>query len=90
MDKANQDDKSENEISMSDFESHVGDAMDRVAAGGSYRIVRNGRVVARLVPAVDEAVVQRRLKRIEEWEKISERLTLGGLNVREMIDEGRM
>jgi prevent-host-death family protein len=65
--------------------------LDEVTTGESITITRHGVPVARLVPASDERALNvDRL--IEEWleTRRRENVTLGGLSLREMIEEGRM
>ena len=61
---------------------------DVVAHGTEWTITRHGRPVARLVP-VPEARKRSVREAIEAMEAFREKHTLGGLTIREMIDEGR-
>jgi len=61
--------------------------LDEVERGESVTITRHGRPVARLVPVGG----RRRSVRdtIEAIEEFRQRHTLGGLTIRELIEEGR-
>ncbi|MHB1104625.1 MAG: type II toxin-antitoxin system Phd/YefM family antitoxin [Devosia sp.] len=62
--------------------------LDRVERGEEIVIARDGKPVARLVPAtpmIDRARAQEALKRLEELRK---RATLGDLKIEELIHEG--
>jgi prevent-host-death family protein len=58
----------------------------RVEAGESVTITRHGKPVARLVPVRDR---KRVTEAIEAMKKFREGHSLGGLSIRELIDEGR-
>lgn len=71
--------------------THLSQLLDEVENGATITITRHGRPVARLSPA--EPVVTRDVDEvIRSWEEYRkrERITLGGLSIREMIEEGRM
>lgn len=62
--------------------------LDRVERGEEVVIVRDGKPVARLVPAVpviDRERAQEALKRLEH---LSKRATLNGLKIKDLIHEG--
>lgn len=71
--------------------THLPRLLDEVAAGETITITKHGVPVAQLVPPpgvsrADVAAI------IEEWQEYRRRrnITLGGLSIREMIEEGRM
>lgn len=71
--------------------THLSQLLDEVEKGATITITRHGRPVARLSPA--EPVVARDVDEvIRSWEEYRKRegITLGGLSIREMIEEGRM
>lgn len=78
-----------NIVGEADFQANFPSVMSKVEAGEVVTITRNGAPVARLVPAMKENSRERRRQAIERIKKLSERLTLGGLKVRDMIEEGR-
>lgn len=62
--------------------------LTQVAKGESIRITRRGIPVAKLVP--DDRVEKTDLKKIvQEIREISKGASLGGLTIRQLIDEGR-
>jgi prevent-host-death family protein len=69
--------------------THLSRLLDEVAAGETIEITKHGRTVARLTPAqphqpsVDEAIAA--LREFRRREKI----TLDGISIRELIEEGR-
>jgi prevent-host-death family protein len=70
--------------------THLSRLLDEVAKGETITITRHGVPVAMLVPPAD----QRRedvAKLVEEWRRYrrEQNITLGGLSIREMIEEGR-
>ena len=71
--------------------THLPRLLDEVAAGETITITKHGVPVAQLVPppGARRADVG---KVIREWEEYRRRhnITLGGLSIREMIEEGRM
>ena len=71
--------------------THLSRLLDEVAAGETITITKHGVPVAQLVPP-DAARRPNVAKVIAEWEEYRRRhnITLGGLSIREMIDEGRM
>ena len=75
------------QIGVYEAKTHLPQLLDEVARGESIIITRHGRPVARVVPvrgrrrSVAEA--------IEALEAFRRTHTLDGLNVRELIEEGR-
>lgn len=69
--------------------THLPDLLKKVEAGEHVLITRNGRSVARLVPA--EGPLRAPVRdTIRELQALRSRHSLGkGLTVRELIDEGR-
>ncbi len=68
--------------------THLSELLARVSKGESIRMTRRGIPVAKLVPA--EEGEQKDLKKIvREIREISKGASLGGLTIRELINEGR-
>ena len=68
--------------------THLGQLLDEVAQGHTITITRHGVPVAVLAPA--PAKPRRDLdEMIAAWKETRKRITLGGLSIRELIDEGR-
>lgn len=77
------------EIGAFDAKNKLSALLDRVEHGEEIVITRRGRPVARLVPA--EAAFDRQ-KAVQAAENIIARakgVTLGGLKIKDLIDEGR-
>ncbi len=69
--------------------NRLSELLDRVERGESILITRHGRAIAHLVPANaprDQARIERAIEGLRELRKGT---SLGGLTIRELIDEGR-
>ncbi len=76
------------QVGVYEAKTHLPRLLDEVEQGESITITRHGRPVARLVP-VPAARKRSVREAIEAMEAFREKHTLGGLTIREMIDEGR-
>jgi prevent-host-death family protein len=77
------------EIGAFEAKNTLGQLLDRVENGEEIVITRRGRAVAKLVPAVagfDRERARRAAAALRERRK---GVTLGGISIRELIDEGR-
>jgi prevent-host-death family protein len=72
-----------------DATTRLPELLDKVAAGETVVITRNGQPVAHLVPAPGKSVGGATAAMIEQWIETRKGITLGGLRVRDLIDEGR-
>lgn len=77
--------------SVGSFEAktHLAQLLERVARGEEFLITRHGKPVARLVPTTR---VRPRLDvraAVEAMKQFRKGQTLGGLSVRELIEDGR-
>ncbi|MCL2803073.1 MAG: type II toxin-antitoxin system prevent-host-death family antitoxin [Micrococcales bacterium] len=68
--------------------THLSQLLDQVAAGHTITILRHGTPVARLTP-VNPAAGGDPDEVVEAFRKARQGVRLGGLSVRELIDEGR-
>ena len=68
--------------------THLNELLKRVSEGESIQITRRGIPVAKLIPA-DDAASKDLKKIVSEIRAIRQGAKLGGLSVRELIDEGR-
>ncbi|MBW4503795.1 MAG: type II toxin-antitoxin system prevent-host-death family antitoxin [Scytonema hyalinum WJT4-NPBG1] len=68
--------------------THLPALLERVAKGEEFVITKHGVPIARLVP-VDQDQKRDFRSVIEELKQFRKGHTLGGLSVREMINEGR-
>jgi prevent-host-death family protein len=75
-----------------DEESRLPELLDRIERGEEVTIARHGAPMARLVPLQpkrperDEQKIREALRRMDE---LSKRLSLGGLKIKDLINEGR-
>jgi prevent-host-death family protein len=76
-------------VAAFDAKNTFGSLLDMVERGEEITITRHGKPVARLVAPVDKVDRSDALKALEEIRKMSKGVTLGGLSIRDMIDEGR-
>jgi prevent-host-death family protein len=77
-------------ITIGTFEAktHLTQLLDRVAAGEQITITRHGTPIARLVPAkpTGSRDIRETISKLKEFSKGQ---TLGGLKVKDLINEGR-
>jgi prevent-host-death family protein len=76
------------EIGAFEAKTHLSHLLDQVQRGETITITRHGKPVARLVP-VGGSSRDDRLRAIAQLKELRKGQTLGGLSVRELIDEGR-
>ena len=72
-----------------DAKTHLPRLLERVARGEEITITKHGKPVARLVPATPTAPKRDVHDVVAELKAFSQGNTLGGLSVREMIEDGR-
>jgi prevent-host-death family protein len=75
-------------IGTFEAKTHLTSLLDRVAAGEQITITRHGTPVARLVPVQPTSPQQVR-ETIAKLKRFSKGQTLGGLKVKDLINEGR-
>jgi prevent-host-death family protein len=78
------------EIGAFEARNKLGQLLDRVEAGEEVVITRRGRIVARLVPpraAVDHEQARNAAAAIRV---MSKGVTLSGLKIKDLVDEGRL
>lgn len=77
-------------LSVGAFEAktHLSALLKRVAKGEAIQITSRGVPVAKLVPVTSPAKVDRR-KLAEEIRELRKGVTLGGISIRDLIQEGR-
>ncbi len=72
-----------------DAKTHFSELLEKVEAGDEVTITRHGTPVARMVPIRKKHTQQERRAAIERILKLREGLSLGGLKIRDLINEGR-
>ncbi|HYZ26363.1 MAG TPA: type II toxin-antitoxin system prevent-host-death family antitoxin [Geminicoccaceae bacterium] len=76
------------EVGAFEAKTHLSHLLDQVERGETITITRHGKPVARLIPIAGSSRDERR-RAIAGLKELRTGQTLGGLSVREMIDEGR-
>lgn len=77
------------EVGAIEAKANLGTLLDWVQGGEEVLITRQGKAVARLVPAragIDRAKAQRAVDGILDARR---GVTLGGISIKELVDEGR-
>jgi prevent-host-death family protein len=69
--------------------THLSQLLDRVAKGEEFTITKHGKPVARLVPPQIDLPRPDVLAAVKAMKEFRKGRTLGGLKVRELIEEGR-
>ena len=75
-------------IGTFEAKTHLTQLLDRVAAGEEITITRHGTPIARLVP-VNPANRRQIGEAIAKLKEFSKGQTLGGLKIKDLINEGR-
>ena len=76
-------------IGAYEAKTHFSALLEKVEAGEAFTITKHGTPVARLVPVKKQTTPAERRKVIEEWINRPDKPTLGGLKIRDLINEGR-
>ncbi|MDR0771362.1 MAG: type II toxin-antitoxin system prevent-host-death family antitoxin [Burkholderiales bacterium] len=77
------------EVALFEAKNKLSGLLDRVAVGEEFLITRHGKPVARLspvTPTFDRAKAKQAAKALLEARK---GVTLGGLSIKELVNEGR-
>lgn len=77
-------------IGMYEARTHFSELINRVAQGETITVTRNGVAIARITPVNDDA--DDALAAMEELHRFrrERRPTLGGITIRELVEEGRV
>jgi prevent-host-death family protein len=78
-----------NGIGAYEAKTHFSELLEKVESGEEITITRHGTPVARLVPIKKELTTAERREIIEKWINRPNKPTLGGLKIRDLINEGR-
>jgi prevent-host-death family protein len=76
-------------IGAYEAKTHFSALLEKVEAGEEFTITKHGAPVARLVPFKKQLTSEERRKNIEAWTNRPDKPTLGGLKIRDLINEGR-
>jgi prevent-host-death family protein len=63
--------------------------LERVEAGGEIIVTKHGTPVARLMPFKKELSAEQRAEAIRRIQELSAGLSLGGLQIKDLIEQGR-
>lgn len=69
--------------------THFSELLEKVEAGEEFTITKHGTPVARLVPIKKAYTREERRAIIERWINRTDKPSLGGLKIRDLINEGR-
>jgi prevent-host-death family protein len=78
-----------NTVGAYEAKTHLSKLLDKVEAGEEITITKHGAPVAKLVPVKKEVSAEQRVAAIERIQKLAAGLSLGGLKVKDLINEGR-
>lgn len=78
-----------NAVGAYEAKTHLSELLEKVEAGEEITITKHGAPVAKLVPIKQGATVEERADAIQRIQKLAAGLSLGGLKVRDLINEGR-
>lgn len=67
----------------------LGSLLDRVEKGEEIVITRRGKPVARLAPVRSALDIEKARETVEQIKEMRKGHSLGGLKIKELIDEGR-
>jgi prevent-host-death family protein len=78
-----------NVVGAFDAKTRFSELLEQVESGREFTITKHGAPIARLVPIERKPSVAERRQAIERIQKLSRGLSLGGLKIRDLINEGR-
>jgi prevent-host-death family protein len=81
--------RNRNTVGAYQAKTHLSELLDKVAAGEEITITKHGAPVARLVPVRVEASAEERAAAIRRIQQLAVGLSLGGLKIKNLINEGR-
>jgi prevent-host-death family protein len=77
------------DIGAFEAKNKLSELLDRVERGERITITRRGKAVARLVPADSDFDRDKARRAVEGILETSRNLSLGGVRIKDLIDEGR-
>jgi prevent-host-death family protein len=78
-----------NTVGAYEAKTHLSKLLEKVAAGEEITITKHGAPVAKLVPVKREVSAEQRVVAIERIQQLATGLSLGGLKVKDLVNEGR-
>jgi len=76
-------------IGAYEAKTHFSHLLERVETGEEITITKHGSPVAKLVPVKRKSTPEERRAAIERIKKLSQGITLGGLKIKDLLNEGR-
>ena len=78
-----------NSVGAYEAKTHLSELLEKVEAGEEITITKHGAPVAKLVPVRKEASTEQRTAAITRIQTLAADLSLGGLKIRDLINQGR-
>ena len=78
-----------NTVGAYEAKTHLSALLEKVEAGEEVTITRHGSPIAKLVPMKKKTTAEERAAAIERIHRLGEKLSLGGLKIKNLIAEGR-
>ena len=78
-----------NTFAAFDAQAHFAELLEKVASGEEITITEDGQPVARIVPVARTHTQEERRDAIRRIQERQQRLSLGDLKIRDLIEEGR-
>jgi len=78
-----------NTVGAYEAKTHLSKLLEKVEAGEEIIITKHGAPVAKLVPVKKEVSAEQRLAAIERIQQLATGLSLGGLKIKDLINQGR-
>ena len=78
-----------NTVGAYEAKTHLSELLEKVEAGEEITITKHGTPVAKLVPVKMKSTADERAAAIQRIQKLGATLSLGGLKVKALIEEGR-
>lgn len=78
-----------NAVGAYEAKTNLSKLLEKVEAGEEITITKHGVAVAKLVPVKREVSTEQRVAAIERILQLATGLSLGGLKVKDLINEGR-
>lgn len=77
-------------MSIAEAKSQFSAVVERASSGEEILITKHGRPVARVVPARSQVDRERARRAFQELINLRDGASLGGLKIKDLIEEGRM
>ena len=81
--------KESDTVGAYDAKTRFSELLERVERGAEVTITKHGTPVARLVPVCKRLSREERRAAIARWRESSKGISLGGLRIRDLVNEGR-